>query len=76
MSVSVNLSKFPQTQHYGYLYDYTKRLVNESDYLGPLPEWQKPILAKLESIGFDNKIDQAIINEYVPGQGIGPHIDR
>lgn len=65
-----------RTQHYGYKYDYTRKLIDKSMYVGPIPEWIMPLLNKL----IDNKhfkvlSDQVIVNEYLPGQGIGRHVD-
>jgi len=61
-----------RVQHYGYRYNYRKRQVTKDDYLGPLPEWSQ--------LEFDETIvkepfDQMIVNEYMPGQGIGAHVD-
>ncbi|WP_419849880.1 alpha-ketoglutarate-dependent dioxygenase AlkB [Candidatus Poriferisocius sp.] len=71
--------------HFGYKYDYTSRSLDESARIGPLPEW----LAQLSHMVRDaaseeakrlldreRPFEQAIINEYLPGQGIAPHIDR
>jgi len=59
-----------RVQHYGYKYDYKARTVTNDAYLGALPEWLLPITQKLLF-----KPDQAIVNEYEPGQGISAHID-
>ena len=59
-----------RVQHYGYKYDYKARAVTPSSYIGPLPEWGDPIAQKLPF-----KPDQAIVNEYLPGQGISAHVD-
>lgn len=59
-----------RVQHYGYKYDYKARAVTNDAYLGPLPDWIKPVAQKLPF-----KPDQAIVNEYLPGQGISAHID-
>lgn len=65
-----------RTQHYGYKYDYTKKQIDSSLYLGPLPDWLQSYSNKLYSQKyFDKKPDQVIINEYLPGQGISKHID-
>lgn len=65
-----------KVQHYGYKYDYKKRLVDPSMKLGTLPNWAEDIAQKLYLEGLTEKIpDQAIINEYQPGQGIANHID-
>ncbi len=74
-----------RVMHFGYKYDYTNRRLDESARIGPLPEW----LAQLSSmvreaasteakqlLDPDRPFEQAIINEYEPGQGIAPHIDR
>ncbi len=71
--------------HFGYKYDYTSRSLDETARIGPLPGW----LARLshmvrEAASEEAKrlldpqrpFEQAIINEYLPGQGIAPHIDR
>lgn len=65
-----------RTQHYGYKYDYTKKKIDDSLYLGPLPEWLNEITKQISQSGNYHKLpDQVIINEYTPGQGIAPHID-
>jgi alkylated DNA repair dioxygenase AlkB len=65
-----------RTQHYGYKYDYKARSVNQSYYLGAMPDWVYDLCNKLYSeYIFIEKPDQVIINEYIPGQGIAAHID-
>lgn len=65
-----------RVQHYGYRYDYQARHASEADYLGPLPSWLHSLSCRLfEDVIFPHKPDQAIINEYLPGQGITAHID-
>jgi alkylated DNA repair dioxygenase AlkB len=79
----INLSRWNEslkrrTQHYGYMYDYTSPNVTPTV---PVPE----LFVKLyEQISETNKsvsgcpLDklQVIVNEYLPGQGISPHIDH
>lgn len=65
-----------RTQHYGYKYDYTKKKIDSSMNLGPIPWWLKVYTARLATDGiFKEEPDQVIINEYIPGQGISRHID-
>lgn len=65
-----------RTQHYGYKYDYTKKQIDDSMYVGPIPSWLEPYSTKLvEQKLFKELPDQVIINEYIPGQGISRHID-
>lgn len=65
-----------RVQHYGYKYDYKARSVTKDSYLGPMPDWIQPLAQKLQNEHiFRNRPDQAIINEYLPGQGISAHID-
>ena len=65
-----------RVQHYGYRYDYKARSVSRDLYLGPLPDWLASLTDRLYSKRvFPQQPDQAIINEYMPGQGIAPHID-
>ncbi|MCB1562704.1 MAG: alpha-ketoglutarate-dependent dioxygenase AlkB [Alphaproteobacteria bacterium] len=59
-----------RVQHYGYKYDYKARAVADDSYLGPLPEWIEDIASRLSF-----KPDQAIVNEYLSGQGISAHVD-
>ena len=74
-----------RVMHFGYKYDYTSRRLDETARIGPLPEW----LAQLSNmvcevvsgeakqlLDLHRPFEQAIINEYLPGQGIAPHIDR
>ena len=46
--------------------------------VGPLPAWLDDLAQRLfrEMGSFDRPPDQAIVNEYLPGQGIAMHIDR
>jgi alkylated DNA repair dioxygenase AlkB len=65
-----------RTQHYGYVYDYRAKTVDPSSYLGPLPRWLERIATQLRRDGLiPVEPDQAIVNEYEPGQGIADHVD-
>ncbi len=65
-----------RVQHYGYRYDYKARAVTNEAYLGEIPEWIAPVASRLYDQKLFNKIpDQAIVNEYDPGQGISAHVD-
>lgn len=65
-----------RVQHYGYKYDYKARAVGNDAYLGPFPDWLSSLSRKLQDGGvFSPAPDQAIVNEYLPGQGISAHID-
>jgi alkylated DNA repair dioxygenase AlkB len=65
-----------RVQHYGYKYDYKARRINQSMHVGPLPDFAVPIARRLIDHGLMDAIpDQLIINEYLPGQGITPHVD-
>lgn len=65
-------------QHYGWRYDYRSRVVTADMRIGPLPDWLDALAQRLytETGVFDRVPDQAIVNEYLPGQGIAMHIDR
>ena len=66
-----------RVQHYGWKYDYQSRTVSQGMKIGELPEWLQTLGAKLLDEGpFDRMPDQAIVNEYEPGQGIAMHVDR
>lgn len=65
-----------RVQHYGYRYDYTARRVGPDAYLGPLPDWLHPLAHAVSAPRFLGAVpDQAIVNEYQPGQGIASHVD-
>ena len=65
-----------RVQHYGYKYDYKNRSVDESMRVDDLLPWMKVYGQKFVDRGlFSDVPDQAIINEYKIGQGIGKHID-
>jgi len=65
-----------RVQHYGYRYDYRKRAVAITSYIGVLPDWAWRLARRLCNDGFmPEPADQVIVNEYQPGQGISPHID-
>lgn len=65
-----------RVQHYGYKYDYKARAVDESMFLGPLPEWAIDLGSTLVARElFPVVPDQLIVNEYEPGQGISAHVD-
>ena len=74
-----------RVMHFGFKYDYTSRSLDESARIGPLPEWLAQLSHMVrEAASREAKrlldpqrpFEQAIINEYLPGQGIAPHIDR
>ena len=65
-----------RVQHYGFIYDYRARRVSMDDFLGPLPRPLHVLAEGLMSEGlFKRTPDQVIVNEYLPGQGIAPHVD-
>ncbi len=69
-----------RVQHDGYEFVYGHNNVNPNNKLGPLPEWIQPVQHKLEmetdKINGEGKgLDQLTINDYMPGDGIPPHID-
>jgi alkylated DNA repair dioxygenase AlkB len=63
-------------QHYGWRFDYSSRRDDPDQYLGLLPVWAATLAERLKLDGFlDDVPDQLVVNEYQPGQGLGPHID-
>lgn len=69
---STKLSR--RTQHYGYVYDYISKTTHEK--APPIPSWCTPIIDRLiEQRILKDIPDQVIVNEYLPGQGIYPHVD-
>jgi alkylated DNA repair dioxygenase AlkB len=65
-----------RTQHYGYVYEYRAATADLSAPVGELPAWLRGVAAQMERDGIaPYRFDQAIVNEYEPGQGIGKHVD-
>lgn len=65
-----------RVQQYGYEYNYKNRSVDTFMYLGSLPAFLLlPAIMMCERGLIEHMPDQAIINEYLPGQGIAAHID-
>jgi alkylated DNA repair dioxygenase AlkB len=65
-----------RVQHYGYRYDYKRRMVTKDAYLGELPTWAQTLGKRLCDDGLIGTLPtQVIVNEYVAGQGISAHVD-
>ena len=65
-----------RVQHYGFKYDYRKRAIDHSMFLGKIPDWTEKYAKRLMDRGYISELpDQIIVNEYSPGQGIADHID-
>lgn len=64
-----------RTQHYGYIYDYKSK--EAAQVTKPIPTWCQFVIDRLIEKNIISYIpDQLIINEYIPGQGIYPHVDN
>ena len=63
-----------RVQHYGFKYDY--RSPSARDRAVPFPPWTEHMARRLLQY-FDGVLpSQCIVNEYLPGQGIGMHADH
>lgn len=60
-----------RVQHYGYVYSYTNKNISDEK-AQPIPELFSKLVSDLK---LDN-VNQIIVNEYTPGQGISSHIDN
>lgn len=66
-----------RVQQYGWRYDYRSRTVQPSNFIGPLPKWTELVTQRLLDREISKcQFSQLIVNEYIPGQGIAPHIDQ
>lgn len=67
-----------RVQHYGWRYDYRAKSISVDMRIGPLPGWLQQVSRRLfeRTSVFESVPNQAIINEYQPGQGIAMHVDR
>lgn len=65
-----------RVQHFGYRYDYKVRRVSSLMTAMPLPGWGRSLVERILAADLaSQQFDQLIVNEYLPGQGIAPHID-
>ena len=70
-TVSLRTARSRRFQQYGWRYDYVTGQVSETE---PIPEFFASVIQSL--IGYmPSEPTQIIVNEYLPGQGISPHID-
>lgn len=66
-----------RVQHFGYRYNYKLRALSAADRIADAPPMVQAIGNRLTDLGyFSARPDQVIVNEYMAGQGISPHIDR
>lgn len=64
-----------RVQYHGYRYD-VRAASSKELYLGPLAPWLLTLAQKLYRAGLIKDCpDAALVNEYLPGQGIGHHVD-
>lgn len=66
-----------RVQHYGHRYDYGSRSVTtdpDAASTPPFPTWATSLASRLAEF-MPEAPNQAIINEYEPGQGISAHVD-
>ncbi|XP_065885472.1 alkylated DNA repair protein alkB homolog 8-like [Dysidea avara] len=69
--------KLRKVVHYGYEFNYTTNNVDPTKpLLGGLPEVCTPVIDRIMCNNLITaKPDQLTVNQYLPGQGIPPHID-
>ena len=64
-----------RVQHYGFRYDYSRRTSGRAEPAAPFPAWATAAADRLEDVFGGTRPEQCIVNEYLPGQGIGMHAD-
>jgi alkylated DNA repair dioxygenase AlkB len=65
-----------RVQHYGWRYDYQNRRSGPRDFIGPLPDILNQLGHQVAAhFSLPHAFNQAIVNEYLPGQGISAHMD-
>lgn len=65
-----------RVQHYGYRYDYRGRGAGRHVPAAPFPRWSTAMAERLAPHFAGAVPEQCIVNEYLPGQGIGMHADH
>lgn len=65
-----------RVQQYGFKYEHALRELS-SEGAQSLPAWLEPLVDRIVTLGMiEPAPHQVIINEYLPGQGIRPHVDH
>ncbi len=65
-----------RVQHYGFYYNYRNKKIDRSMEAPPMPRYCWSLAKMLVNDKILSHLpDQLIVNEYMPGQGISPHID-
>ncbi len=63
-----------RVQHYGFVYDYEHGGIEDSESLGPLPNWATELVFQLlRQHIIDTLPNQLTIDEYLPAQGLANH---
>jgi alkylated DNA repair dioxygenase AlkB len=62
-------------QQYGYVYDHKRQGVRVDQPVAAIPPWLVPVIETVVARRIMTRVDQAIVNNYQPGQGIGRHRD-
>ena len=65
-----------RVQHYGYRYDYRGQGSARHAPATPFPLWTAAMAERLVAHFEGRAPEQCIVNEYLPGQGIGMHADH
>ena len=65
-----------RVQHYGYRYDYRRRGAGRHVPAAPFSRWVAAMAKRLAPHFAGAVPEQCIVNEYLPGQGIGMHADH
>ncbi|MEM7010909.1 MAG: alpha-ketoglutarate-dependent dioxygenase AlkB [Verrucomicrobiota bacterium] len=65
-----------RVQQFGARFDHSAAAVAAEERVA-FPEWCVELSQRITDCGYiDSSPDQAIVNEYLPGQGIGSHVDN
>ena len=66
-----------RTQQFGYTFTHLTHHIEVRDKAPPLPDCIQALAQRLKDEGYFPQVpDQVIVNEYFPGQGINPHVDK
>ncbi|RKP18753.1 alkylated DNA repair protein [Rozella allomycis CSF55] len=66
------------TQHYGYTFSYQNRCVDNNSKALEIPKFCDTMFPRMKEYGLplsSEPFNMVIVNEYLPGQGIMPHVD-
>lgn len=63
--------------HYGFTYNYSSAgKLEQAPAFSETIDWLRSKIREIHSVPTELELNQCIVNKYLPGQGIAPHVDK